>query len=627
MISCRVQKFKSCEVEKFKSSGVEKSKLSNSQTFKLYNYLHFLTCLSAHLLIYWLLVTSLSFADSLKTAPFFVNGRKIEVVANEVIVKFKPKISPTIRASAHFAIGGQSKGFSETFHAEKVNVPEGKDLQTVIDTYKKNSDVEWAEPNYVRYPYLTPNDPSFGSQFHLNNTGQIVIDNYTGQSKSGTSGADIKITQAWNITTGNPNVIVAVIDTGVQVPCTRAECGDMAISTTNGHPDLVRNLWINSGEIADNGIDDDGNGYIDDVYGYNVTFNSAKDISSSNYPDPVDTYGHGTEVSGCIAAATNNGQLGAGISGGNFATVPVSSGCALMAVRAGQSNFSDYDIAKAIEYAVKQSIRESKRMVINMSLGGQTPSNISQDAVNYARANNVVVVAASGNEEFNSVGFPAAYPTVIAVGATDNRDRRVYFSNYGTALDLMAPGEYIFTTETFPTASSFGHHDGTSFASPIVAGVAALLLSKDTTLKVEEVDQILKKTADDLETSGWDIYTGWGRVNAYKALSLGRSAITQYPAVAKSMPNPFYPVKDSYVVLRFSPTFDSKDVEVRIFNLAGELVRTLNTVSQGTAPDEGIAIWDGKNDDGQNIASGIYLYSVSGSGAGQKLTGKLTLIR
>jgi len=310
---------------------------------------------------------------------------------------------------------------------------------------------------------------------------------------------------AWDIENGEKNpVIVAVIDTGLDYV----------------HPDIAKkNVWINAKEIPGNGVDDDKNGFVDDVIGWNF-------IDNDN--NPWDNDGHGTFTSGIIAATTNNGE---GIAG-------INRGVKIMPVRAlnfmGRGAASH--MAKALVYAADNGAR-----VINISIEQleMEKSKILQWAVDYAYNKGAIVVVAAGNQGHDTATIsPSGLEHVITVAATDHDDKRMGFSNWGKYIKISAPGEEILSlrarrTDLLVMAGSkeytagraivgpeakYYHASGTSFASPFVAGVASLILAKNAKLTAEQVERMLLMSADDVEGPGWDQLTGYGRLNARKAL-------------------------------------------------------------------------------------------------------------
>jgi subtilisin family serine protease len=337
------------------------------------------------------------------------------------------------------------------------------DILSIIQRCKNDPIVEYAQPNYIYHVCAKLNDFFYPDQWALEK---------------------IKIPEAWEIEKGSEDITIAVIDTGVDY----------------NHEDLKPRIWINKGEIPNNNIDDDKNGYIDDVRGWNF-FDSPDDIRNlgqiGGNNDPMDESGHGTNVSGIIAAIPDNSVGVAGITWG----------CKIMPLKAGNKFFEDDDLACAIVYAVENGAR-----IINMSWGGDEQSYVIRDVIQYAYDRNCVLVGAIGNDNQSKIIYPAAYKNVISVGATDSQDQKSSFSNYGTGIDIVAPGTRIFSTVP---KNSYSDWSGTSMATPVVSGVIALVLSKRPGLTNTEVDQILRASSDTIDDP---LFDGIGRVNAYRAL-------------------------------------------------------------------------------------------------------------
>lgn len=364
----------------------------------------------------------------------------------------------------------------------RVSVTKGLDIKKIMEQLAKNPVVEIVEHDFKISINLTPNDPLYPNLWGLNNIGQT----------GGSLNADIDAPEAWSIQTGsNSNVLVAVIDTGVDYT----------------HPDLAANHWTNPGEIPGNGIDDDGNGYIDDVYGYDF----------SNYDaDPFDDHGHGTHVSGTIAGVGDNGV---GVTG-------VSWGAKIMAVKFLSAGGSGYlsDAVNAVLYAADMDAQ-----IMSNSWGGGGFSQALEDAISTAYQTGALFVAAAGNSNSNndlSAHYPSSYevPNVVAVAATDHYDARAYFSSYGaTTVDLGAPGVSILSTVPITGASccsdpsGYKLLSGTSMATPHVSGVAALLLAHQPGLTVDGLKGLLFETVDPISSMAGITLTG-GRLNVSNAV-------------------------------------------------------------------------------------------------------------
>ncbi|MBI4218239.1 MAG: S8 family serine peptidase, partial [Elusimicrobia bacterium] len=344
-------------------------------------------------------------------------------------------------------------------------IPNGKTLDGFLEEILHDPAILHAQPEgIVKGHEAIPNDTRFGEQWGLHNLGQT----------GGVTDADIDAPEAWVNQSGSSSIVIAVIDTGFN----------------REHEDLKGRFWMNKNEVPENGVDDDANGYVDDLFGYDFAMGD---------PDPNENRGHGTRVSGVVGAATNNGVGVAGVCWD-------SQTMALKVFADGKGWAYDVDIAEAIDYA-----RWNGARVINLSLGGPSDDFTLRSAVSRAIRAGVTVVASAGNEGIYGVGYPARYPEVIAVGAIAHTGKIAGFSSRGPEVDVVAPGENILSTYK----SGYAYADGTSFSSPMTAGVVGLLLSKNPSLTPDLVQRTLKLTAD---PSGDPNEYGSGRVNAKKAL-------------------------------------------------------------------------------------------------------------
>jgi thermitase len=362
-----------------------------------------------------------------------------DAAPGELIVRFAPGAD----AGDRHAIREQAEvGLDASLPVpglQLVEVAQGQSTADAERALERNGEVLYAEPNYYRHAFLRPNDPSFGSQWAFENVGQF----------GGLPGADINAVAAWDITTGSPSTVVGVVDTGVALD----------------HPDLAGASWTNPGESGagreGNGVDDDRNGFVDDVRGWDWV---------NGDPNTADPNGHGTHVAGTIGARTGNGQ---GVAGTSW-----NSG--LMALRtmsaAGVGTVANF--VQAFRYAASKGAR-----IVNLSFGSPGFSRAEQDAI--AAAPGVLFVTAAGNGGADGIGddndrfpeYPCAYPlsNIVCVAATNIRDQLTFSSNYGAAtVDLAAPGDSILST--WP-GGGYQYSSGTSMATPHVAGAAALLLA------------------------------------------------------------------------------------------------------------------------------------------------------
>jgi len=386
----------------------------------------------------------------------------------------------------------------------KCQVPVTTNIHTLISQYSMNPQVIYVEPNYIIHSCVMPNDPSFNLQYALHNTGQT----------GGTPDADIDAPEAWDIETGDENIVIAVVDSGVDWD----------------HPDLADNIWVNPGEdlnhngVVDpsdfNSIDDDSNGFIDDLRGWDFV-NTTNPVYSGEDGtirdnDPMDFHGHGTHCSGIAGAVTNN----------TIGVAGVCWNCSIMSVRfmyvskTGLLSGELDDAAAAVMYAA-----DNGAQIMSNSWGIFSYSNLVKDAIDYAYDQGVVLVAGAGNFDVDQKLYPAALDNVIAVAATNHKDERVALSNWGSEfgrwVDVAAPGADIWSTVFNDTYVPFG---GTSMATPHVAGVVGLMLSKNPGLNQEEVRTILRSTTDPVESA---FYIGTGRINAYNALQRDTSPIVR----------------------------------------------------------------------------------------------------
>lgn len=415
-------------------------------------------------------------------------------LSDEILVRVKPGKTSAVLSLAN-ALGATTKSTINDLRYFRIKLPVGTSMDEALARFKKDESVEYAGPNHYIHIAVMPNDPVFyegrapyGLDGILDPMPQwgLYNDGYN-NGYGGTFRADIHASEAWDITTGSASVVIANIDTGVDYT----------------HPDLADKIWINPGETPGNGIDDDHNGFIDDWRGWNFV---------SNNNDPMDDHDitHGTFTAAISAAASNNNEGVTGVSWGS----PILP-CKVIAAN-GQGLESD--AAAAVVYAVNLGVK-----VINMSLSGEdTPA--LHDAIDYAWDHGSICIVASGNEGTNVPSYPASYPKAMAVGGSNENDQRWVQdpflggggSNYGSYISVVAPGDSI--TSAGPE-HDYQCQSGTSAAAPFVSGVAALLWSVHPTWSNAQIKFQIEHTSDDAGAIGYDIETGWGRVNAYRALT------------------------------------------------------------------------------------------------------------
>lgn len=356
-----------------------------------------------------------------------------------------------------------------------IKFPLTRTIESVIDELLRQESIEWVHPNYIYEISAVPNDPSHSAQWHL---------------------AKVNAAQAWDLGVGNNNIIIGILDTGVDWD----------------HPDLSNNIWINLDEIDGNGIDDDGNGYIDDIRGWDwVTGVNVYPGEDGDIPDnnPMDFHGHGTHCSGIASATTNNGI---GISG-------MANGCSIMPLRVGFKNSGGGGsvltsfVISAIDYAI-----DNGAGVLSMSFGGGTGAMPELVApITDAYNNGVVVVHSAGNSNCDCPNAVDGIIQTISVAATDPDDIKASFSNYGYWIDVSAPGTSILSTLFDDT---YGNMSGTSMSAPLVAGLAGLILSQNPSLTPAEVTNIITSSAENIdnENPSYVGFLGTGRINAFNSL-------------------------------------------------------------------------------------------------------------
>ena len=403
-----------------------------------------------------------------------------EYVEGELLVRYQGD-SATVRAAIEQMtgeIGGETIRNFPTIGWQHIRLPAGISVAEGLERFRDLPGVQFVQPNFVYHTQATTNDPRFTELYGL---------------------AKIKAPQAWDTTTGASNVVVAVIDLGVDY----------------NHEDLKANMWHNPGETgldatgrdkATNGIDDDGDGYVDDVYGVDTINHDS---------DPLDDGGHGTHVAGIIGAVGNNGV---GVVGVNW-TVRI------MAIKSHDAagNGSSASVVEAFQYARMMRQRGINVRVTNSSWGGapEAPSydQALKDAIDAAGNAGILNICAAGNGNTNNDAmpfYPATYdsPSIVSVAASDQNDNKAGFSSYGaTTVDLAAPGVGILSTYR----GSYALLSGTSMAAPHVTGAAALLVGYNPYLTMAQLKSLLLNNVDALPQ--WSSLTvSGGRLNIQKAL-------------------------------------------------------------------------------------------------------------
>jgi subtilisin family serine protease len=426
----------------------------------------------------------------------------------DLVIKFKEGTPQSIVSQLvnRFNIN-TLRNYSElpNFSFVSVTSSENLTLDEIIARYKADPNVEYVEPNF-RYTIptnehswknssllsqsispkknsLIPNDPYFESLWGLYNVGQKV-----NNKPGGIAGTDINVLDAWDLSTGDDQMVVAIVDTGIDY----------------NHPDIKPNIWVNENEIPDNGIDDDNNGVIDDVHGYNAIDDSG---------DPMDDNDHGTHCAGTIGAAGDNGE---GIVGVNWKVK-------LMGLKflSGDGSGSLNDALETINYALEMKKRGVNIRILSNSWGGGDYSKALHEAIKALNKEGILFVAAAGNSAMDTDKYPH-YPSsyeadnVLSVAAINNQDSMASFSNYGAkSVHIGAPGVDIYST--IP-GNDYAFFSGTSMATPHVSGVASLILTNHSSLTPKELIDRVVSTATKTKALEGKTISG-GRINTYDAIN------------------------------------------------------------------------------------------------------------
>ncbi len=414
------------------------------------------------------------------------NSNQEQYVRGELLVKFRPNPDSTAARSVNRAMGANAIETLGDTQWQLVRIPDSLTVEAAIIDYKKFGAVVDAQPNFYYHLLTTPNDPQFTS--------------------SGMWGlTKISAPQAWDLTTGSSSIVVADIDSGLRYT----------------HQDLAANAWVNTGELPGNNIDDDGNGYIDDVYGWDFFYDDSNPID--------DAGGHGTHTAGTIGAVGNNA----------LNVVGVNWNVKIMAIKIYSPNGDDSTSAmlvKAYSYVRMMKLRGVNIRVTNNSYGGCGEAcgydQATKDGIDAMGEAGILNVFAAGNDNINndtSPSYPVSYtsPSILGVASSTSSDGKSGFSSYGpTSVDIAAPGSGILSTynssNTATTTMS-----GTSMATPHAAGAAALLAAYNPSLSVASLKATLMNTVDPVSAFSGIIKTG-GRLNVSKALN--QQTVCAFPA-------------------------------------------------------------------------------------------------
>ncbi len=481
----------------------------------------------------------------------FVGVAQAQLPANRMLVTFKPTLAEHISVARELqildsisqphqplSIHPLHKG-SKGGHVYALQFAEGKNISEKICAYQQTGYFKYisadAAGSIQGVTAAAPNDTLFHRQWALHNDGSFD----SGRAKAG---ADINLLKAWDVEEGDTGVLVAVIDAGLRL----------------NHADFEGRLWRNPADQTVDSADDDNNGYIDDTLGWNFITNSQND---------TDDHGHGTLVAGIIGANVNNTTGYAG----------VDKHCRLMICKAAneQGLFYYSWLIEALYYAV-----DNGAQILNLSLGGYIDLPELHDAIKYAADNKVFIVAGMGNIPSTAKMYPAAYPEAFAVGATGCTDTTWSQSSFGDHIAVVAPGENIYGPSHLNDTGSV-MWSGTSFATPHVTGIAALLLAQDGTRTPAQLRSLIQSNADDMvgsakDVPGWDKYYGYGRVNAHRALI---NAAVSIPHTIVETDFTLYPVPANDML--HINALDMASATVTITNITGTMVYTGNLSAGG----------------------------------------------
>lgn len=423
---------------------------------------------------------------SLSASNYYQKGG-VKYLSDRLIVKYKTNeygvagiqtLSKTSKQrmeafginSSRIMFDAKSIGKENINRIHEIKITSPADIKYIASKISKLPEVEWAEPYYIYDLALTPDDPDYAGQYAL---------------------TKIEAEKAWDISTGSSDVIIAIVDTGVDWD----------------HPDLAANIWINEAEMnGAAGVDDDENGFIDDIRGWDFG-----GLGGTPDNDPVeDRPDHGTHVAGIAGAVTNN----------STGIASIGYNCKIMAVKTSQDNIRDEFTNALISYGYDGIVYavDNGAKIINCSWGSYSYSKALQEIIDYAVANGVLLVGAAGNEGARDAIYPGNYKGALSVGYSNSQDQKDPFANYGEKVDLFAPGSGIYGAWQNDTYRSIS---GSSMASPLVAGIAGLVFSHFPEYTPLQVAEQIRVNADNIDSqnSNYQYLLGSGRANAYNSLS------------------------------------------------------------------------------------------------------------
>ncbi|HEY0895900.1 MAG TPA: S8 family serine peptidase [Sphingobacteriaceae bacterium] len=467
-----------------------------------------------------------------KSSAAAARSLRTKLTLRSAAVHDQRRMFPDVGPAANDASGGLGRIF-------ELRIAPHQPVEKVINELLGNDQVEYAEPRYIHRVSYLPDDPFRNNQNHLE---------------------QIRALQAWDIVRDARGVVIAIVDSGSDLD----------------HPDLAPNIFLNTGDPV-NGIDDDGDGYMDNYRGWDFVGRSAGTPLEDNDPDVrSDSTDHGVHVSGLASAATDNGI---GVSGVGF-------NARLMIIKAGADNDGNsiYRGYEGIKYAADHGAA-----VINCSWGGFGGGAYGQEIVNYALSKGCLIIAAAGNENSERPEYPAAYPGVISVGNVRSNDVKNPSSSYGATVDIFAPGSGILSTVN---GGRYAAYTGTSMAAPLVSGAAALVKTAFPDLDMQQVGEQLRVTADLIDplNPGFEGKLGKGRLNVLRAVTEITPSVRNEHLTVRDKGNGSIPAGDTvllYLDLKnflapvsgLNVTLSATEPAVRVLNaeVAAGTIGTLET--------------------------------------------------
>lgn len=454
-------------------------------------------------------------------------------VPGHVLVRWREGAPATARLAAIAPTGWKAVWPRPRLGVQLLSVPAGSEIAAAQSLAALTTLVDATAPDWRLAALGVPDDPLFSNQWNMDRIAMPAV---------------------WDIVAGDPAVVIAAIDSGIDLT----------------HPDLIGQFWANQGELPGNFLDDDGNGYVDDVSGWDFVQNDAT---------PQDDYWHGTHVAGIIAASTDNGV---GVAG-------VAPGVRLMSLKIldATGDGATGDLISALAYAA-----DNGAGVANLSLAYQQPPpesviSLLQAAINEAHQQGLLVVAASGNQGAATVLYPAALDHVLAVGATTATDERWTSSSYGSALDLVAPGSGVLSTVWSRYGPGYAQASGTSMAAPHVSGLAGLLWSLRPHLSNDDVAALITGTVADVNGGsypGWDPYIGWGRLDGWPAVLSATAALTlSFEVEPVTVGAPWEPARVTATLRSGDGQLAGSGNRLRFSAIAGYVTPTVSLTQHGCA--------------------------------------------